>query len=201
MGLVRRIANFFAVMAAMIFFASGAFAQAASDVSSGAISIAAIAGAPAQDDGYKLGSGDKLHITVFGEMDLTRDYEVDGTGLVSFPFIGQIRAAGLSSREFEKALKTKLDDGYFRDVNLNIEVINYRPFYILGEVKSPGEYPFVNGMSAINAIARAGGYSDRAYKNRIFIRRGGSASEQEISANEGTKIFPGDIIRVPERFF
>jgi polysaccharide export outer membrane protein len=82
-----------------------------------------------------------------------------------------------------------------------VDVINYRPFYILGQVNKPGEYPYVNGMTVLNAVALAGGYTYRASESNIYIRRKGSDKEQSAPADQGTKVFPGDIIRIPERFF
>lgn len=157
----------------------------------------------AADDssGYQLGVGDKLRIIVFGEDDLGGEYVVDGNGFVRLPLVGQIKAAGLSVRQFEAGVETKLEDGYLKDARVSAEVINYRPFYIIGEVNKPGEYPYVNGMSVLNAVALAGGYTYRANDSRVHVRRNGSAEEITVPADQTTKIFPGDILRVAERFF
>jgi protein involved in polysaccharide export with SLBB domain len=166
---------------------------------------AAPAAAPAPaasfDDGYKLGSGDKLRVMVFGESDLGGEYVLDGTGFISLPLIGQIHAAGDTIHQFESEITTKLKDGYLKDPRVSVEVINYRPFYIIGEINKPGEFPYVYGMSILNAVALAGGYTFRANEKQVYVRRGGAGGEQSVNADQTTKIFPGDIIRVAERFF
>ncbi len=153
------------------------------------------------DDGYKLGSGDKLRVMVFGETDLGGEYVVDGAGFISLPLIGQLHAAGDTIHQFETEITGKLKDGYLKDPRVSVEVINYRPFYIIGEIMKPGEYAYVNGMSVLNAVALAGGYTFRANERQVYIRRGGTGSEQPVTADQTTKIYPGDILRVAERFF
>ena len=155
-----------------------------------------------QDESYKLGSGDKLKLIVYGENDLGGEYLVDGAGQVQLPLLGQVRAAGLSVHDFEAAVGGKfVSEGYLKDPRVSVEVENYRPFYIIGEVKSPGQYPYVSGMNALNAVALAGGYTYRADDKDVYIRRNGSSKEQEVPADQTTKIDPGDIIRVDERIF
>jgi polysaccharide export outer membrane protein len=155
----------------------------------------------APDDTYKLDVGDKLRVIVFGETDLGGEYQVDDGGFIRLPLIGQIRAAGLGLHDFESSVKSALEEGYLKDAKVSIEVVNYRPFYILGQVNKPGEYPFVNGMSVLNAVALAGGYTYRANESNIYVRRKGRDKEQQLPANQTTKVFPGDIVRIPERFF
>jgi len=153
------------------------------------------------DDSYHLGSGDRIHIGVFGQSDLNGDYVVDGGGSVQLPLIGSVRAAGLTVAEFQKQLISKYSDGYLVNPNVEVDVVNYRPFYIIGEIKAPGQYPYVNGMSILNAVALAGGFTDRADKSEVYIRRNGSAKEIEFPGDETTKVNPGDIVRISERFF
>jgi len=152
-------------------------------------------------DTYRLGSGDRLRVTVFGEADLGGEYVVDDAGAVRLPLIGEVDALGVTIPQFEAAIIEKLSDGFLRTPRVSVEVINYRPFYILGEVNSPGQYTYVAGMNILNAVALAGGYTYRANETRVFIRRGGSEEEQPLPANEQTTVLPGDIIRVAERFF
>ena len=152
-------------------------------------------------DTYLLGSGDRLRVSVFGEPDLSGEFEVDGSGVVSLPLIGELRAAGLSVRQFENTLRDELTAGYLVDPRISVEVLNYRPFYILGEVKSPGKYPFISGITVLNAVAMAGGYTHRARQGRAEILRGGDQENVTRNAPDNTVIFPGDIIRIPERFF
>jgi protein involved in polysaccharide export with SLBB domain len=165
-------------------------------------SMASVAAAAAlTESAYKLDAGDKLRVIVFGEMDLGGEYEVDGSGYVRLPLIGQLRAGGLAVNEFEDSMKAALEKGYLRDARVSVEVINYRPFYILGQVNKPGEYPYVNGMSVLNAVALAGGYTYRANETSVYIRRRGAREESLAPVDQMTRVQPGDIITVRERFF
>lgn len=147
---------------------------------------------------YVLGTGDKIRLTVFGEIDLSGDYEISSTGIVALPLIGNVQAKGTTITGFEAAVRNKLMQGYLRDPRVNAAVINYRPFFILGEVTSPASYPYVNGMTILNAVALAGGYTYRADKTGITITR---SQKQPLDASEDMAIRPGDIVRVPQRFF
>jgi len=146
---------------------------------------------------YRLGSQDKISVTVFGEDDLSGDFELDGEGKVAMPLLGDIHLGNMTLREAEKAIADRLTPDYLLDPKVSIQVANYRPFYILGEVKSPGGYPFVNGMTVVQAVALAGGFTYRARTDNVVIVR--SSSRQ--AASQTTAVMPGDIIEVPERFF
>lgn len=150
---------------------------------------------------YRLGSGDKLRVIVFGEDDLSGEFDVTGSGMVSLPLIGQVRAQGLTVDQFENAIRNKLLDGYLKNPRVSVEVLNYRPFYIIGEVNEPGQYPYTSGMSVLNAVAVAGGYTYRANEDRVLITRGDEGEEQAYAADQSVKVLPGDVVRVPERFF
>jgi protein involved in polysaccharide export with SLBB domain len=116
---------------------------------------------------YHLGSGDKIHVSVFGQADLNGDFVVDGAGSVQLPLIGLVQAAGLTVAQFQKEITVKYADGFLVNPNVAVDVSGYRPFYIIGEVKTPGQYSYVNGMSILNAVALAGGFSDRADKSEV----------------------------------
>lgn len=150
---------------------------------------------------YRLGSGDALRVTVFGHPDLSGEFQVDGSGQVSLPLVGNIQAGGASIREFERNIIAALKPDYLKNPRVSAEVLNYRPFYIIGEVKNPGSYPFVNGMSVVNAVALAGGYTYRARENRLLITRATDPKRKKHPANHDTPVLPGDVIEVPERFF
>jgi len=150
---------------------------------------------------YRLGVGDALRVIVFGESDLSGEFEIDGSGAFSLPLIGQLDAFQLTVVELEKAIAARLTEGYLIDPRVNVEVLNYRPFYIVGEVKDGGEFPYVSGMHAVKAVAIAGGYTYRANTQKVMITRKGTAEEIEMPASQGTAIFPCDLIRIPERFF
>lgn len=149
---------------------------------------------------YTLDSGDRLRVVVFRHEDLSGEFEVDGTGTFSMPLIGNVEAAGLTTRQLEERIAEGFRNGYLVDPQVSIEVLNYRPFFILGEVNRPGQYPYASGMSVINAVALAGGFTFRAKENGISVQRGGS-NAPEVVVTPDTPILPGDIIRVPERFF
>lgn len=152
-------------------------------------------------EAYRLGSGDEIRVTVFGHKDLSGDFAVDGSGNVAFPLVGNIKAGGLVVRDFEQNLIRALKPDYLKNPRVSAEVLNYRPFYIIGEVKKPGSYPFVNGMSVVNAVALAGGYTYRARENRLLIIRAADTTRTKQPANHDTAVLPGDVIEVPERFF
>ena len=185
--------------AALAVLACGVSARAQENASAPGVIQTAQAGN--EQGTYKLGSGDKVRVIVFGEDDLGGEYVVDGSGYVRLPLIGQIKAGGLSVFDFEAEVAAKLNNGYLKDAKISVEVVNYRPFYIIGEVNKPGEYPYVNDMNVLNAVALAGGYTFRADDTQVFIRRNGSTKEEQLPADQTTRVNPGDIIRVSERFF
>ncbi len=149
---------------------------------------------------YKLGSGDRLKIAVFRHDDLSGEFSIDGAGNFAMPLIGGVHAAGLTTNELETVLQDKLKDGYLVDPQVSIEVLNYRPFYILGEVQRPGSYPYVNGMTVLNAVALAGGFTYRAKQSNFLLQRGGS-TVQGTDVGGDAALLPGDVITVQERFF
>lgn len=150
---------------------------------------------------YVLGAGDRVRLTVFGEKDISGTYDVSSTGVIALPLIGDVPAAGQSISVFEKAVRSKLAQGYLRDPRVSAQVVNYRPFFILGEVAKPGSYPYMNGMTILNAVALAGGYTYRADKNDMTITRANDSKRAPVDVSETEIVMPGDIIRVPERFF
>lgn len=151
---------------------------------------------------YRIGSGEKLRIAVFGEPELTREYQIDGAGRLAFPLIGTVKASGMTPAELEKYLADRLDPDFVRAANVSVEVLNFRPFYIVGEVRQPGSYQFVPGMTVLNAVAIGGGYTYRARENAFILRRpAGNGSIDHLLASADTPILPGDIVTVRERYF
>jgi len=151
--------------------------------------------------GYKLGTGDELKVTVFGEPDLSGSFLVDGQGTITMSLIGQVEVVNLSVTEASRLLETKLKDGWLREPKVTTELVKGRPYYILGEVNKPGEYPFVSGLTVMNAIASAGDFTYRADRVRILIKSADSPNEREVELTPTTSVRPGDTIRVRERFF
>ncbi len=150
---------------------------------------------------YRLGSGDQLRVIVFGEEDLSGEFVVDGGGQVSFPLVGEVSAQGKTVREFQRAVVDKLKDGYLTDPRVSAEVLNFRPFYILGEVEAPGEYPYLSGLTVMNAVATAEGFTYRADTRKVYIKRAGEVGEHAYMLTTETPVQPGDTIRIGERFF
>lgn len=197
--LVRRSVLKIAMAAGMLALAACATSGASRPPSS-ASTLAATNGAMGPEVAYVLGSGDKLRLIVYGEDDLSGQFDVTGTGKVSLPLIGQVQAAGLTLEQFEKEVGDRLSQGYLTNPKVSAEVLNYRPFYIMGEVEKPGQYPYTSDMTILNAIAVAGGYTYRANNDSVYITRGNNP-EAQYPASQQVKVLPGDVVRVPERFF
>jgi protein involved in polysaccharide export with SLBB domain len=171
------------------------------------VEAAAAGGATAQGaalgdiNSYRLGPGDALRVTVFRHTDLSGEFRLDGDGYFAMPLVGEILGGGRTARQLENEIEGALKSGgYLVEPQVSIEVLNYRPFYIIGEVNNPGSFEYVNGMTVINAVALAGGFTYRADQDDIVISRGGS-SGPELEAAPDTEVLPGDIIEVQERFF
>jgi len=152
-------------------------------------------------DNYVLGPNDRVRLKVYGEPDITGEYEIDSTGNVSVPLAGHIKAVGLTTRQLERSITSALSKGIVRDPRVNVEIAQYRPYYILGEVKKSGEYPYRLGLTVMDAIASAGGFTYRANENKIYLRRSGGGAEEVHALDAPVPVFPGDNIRIPERYF
>lgn len=149
---------------------------------------------------YRLGMGDKLKIVVFGEDNLSGQFEVNALGQISMPLIGEIPAKGMSIAEFRTQLAHRLSDGYLKNPKVNVDILNYRPIYIQGEIKNGGEFQYRNGLTLRDAVAMAGGYTYRADQSYLYVGREG---EPDVAVKMPTDVpvLPGDNIRIPERFF
>ena len=152
-------------------------------------------------DEYVLGPEDRLKITVFGEGELSGDYRVGSDGTIAFPLVGDVIVEGLTLRLAEEVIKEKLRQGYLKKPSVSIEVSESRPFYILGEVRRPGSYNYIAGMSVLQAVAISGGFTYRANRKNVEILRGNNAPAEPMNATTHAKVKPGDIIFIQERFF
>jgi polysaccharide biosynthesis/export protein len=159
-----------------------------------------IASESAPDRLYRLGVGDKFKLTVFGEDNLSGQFEVNAVGQVSLPLIGEMPAKNLTLQQFRDNLVRKLSDGYLKNPKVTVEILNYRPIYVHGEVKNGGEFQYKNGLSMRDAVAMAGGFTYRAEQSYFYIARNGAA-EVAVRGQTDVMILPGDNIRIPERFF
>jgi polysaccharide export outer membrane protein len=150
---------------------------------------------------YQLGVGDKIHIIVYDEPDLTGDFDVNDQGIVSLPLIGQVHVAGMSLSEAQDVITQKYGANYLVNPRVNVQILNYRPFYVIGEVKNPGSYPYVSGMTVLNAVALAGGYTPRGNENNIVVKHADDPAAQEQKIGENDPVKPGDIIRINQKLF
>jgi polysaccharide biosynthesis/export protein VpsN len=164
-------------------------------------SVGAVAAAEG-DSKYRLGSGDVIDITVFGEDELTfQGIRLTDAGTVSYPFVGEIRAAGKTVAELEKIVRNGLLGDYLIDPKISVRVTEYREFYVNGEVKSPGGYPFQPGLTVRKAVALAGGFTEWAAKNSIVVIREDDPERKPTKMKLDSNIMPGDIITIDQSLF
>lgn len=150
---------------------------------------------------YQLGPGDRIVVTVFGHEDLSGEFELDGQGRIALPLIGEVALSRQTLRQAEQLVVASLKPDYLVNPRVSIQVTNYRPFYILGEVNRPGSYPYVNGLTVVQAVAIAGGYTYRARETRVNVQRAGDPKGSKRPAAPTTIVLPGDVINVPQRYF
>ena len=154
------------------------------------------------DEGpYTLDSGDRLRIVVFGQEGLTNSYAVDAGGHITMPLIGSVEARGLTTEELSRLIADKLRQGYIREPHVAVEIEAYRPFFILGEVTAPGQYPYVANMTVETAVAIAGGFGPRGFRKTVTISRTISGQQMRMTVPITCPIRPGDTINVQERWF
>lgn len=182
---------------------SGGFAMA-QDAAQGAVSQPA--GATSDVSGgmvyqYRLGAGDQVRLSVFGEDDLGGVFSVSGEGKLSLPLIGDVAVVGKTVAEVRDLVADKYRQGYLKEPRVTIEVLNFRPFYILGEVNKPGEYPYNNGMTVVNAVALASGFTYRADQKWVFIKHPSDSKEEKVKLTSDLTVGPGDTVRIAERYF
>ncbi|MCA0404687.1 MAG: polysaccharide export protein [Proteobacteria bacterium] len=150
---------------------------------------------------YTLAGGDRLRIIVFGQDSLSNSYAVDGAGRISMPLIGTVEAQGRSTQVLARAIEEKLRGGYLREPKVSVEVEQYRPFFVLGEVNASGQFPFVNNMTVQNAVAIAGGFAPRANRHYAEITRIVNGQVITASVPLTMPVKPGDTVVVKERYF
>lgn len=150
---------------------------------------------------YLLDTGDRLRVVVFGQEGLTNSYAVDATGAIAMPLIGSVQAAGRSTDVLAREIAARLRGGFIRDPSVSVEVETYRPFFIMGEVTAGGQFPFVTGMTAQNAIAIAGGFTPRANRWSIEVTRKVNGQLYRADVPLTHPLAPGDTVVVRERWF
>ena len=151
---------------------------------------------------YRLGSGDRLGILVFGHPDVSGEFQIDGLGRISMPLLGQVDAKDITVLELQESITRILDADFIVDPRVNIEVLNYRPFFIYGQVNKPGSYPYVSGMTVRQAVVLSGGFTKRALEEPVIIIRYDEQDlQQRYDAYLDAPVLPGDTIEVERRFF
>jgi polysaccharide export outer membrane protein len=150
---------------------------------------------------YRLGTGDKVHITVFGEDNLSGDYTVTPAGDIALPLAGNVHVAGLTIPQLHQSVVAALGKGYVRNPRVTIDASNLRPFFILGEVNKPGQYAYAPDLTVMDAVATAQGFTYRADMSYVYIRHAREPSEQEYPVTAAMTVEPGDTIRVTQRYF
>ncbi len=156
--------------------------------------------AAADTTAYRLASGDQLRIRVFDNEDISGEYNVDAAGNVNFPLVGQIKAGGMTVDAFAADLTRRLDAEYLVNPKISVEVLNFRPIFVIGQVNSPGSFTYAPGMTVRQAVALAGGYTRRASTSSMTIIRQDGSGTIEVEAGEDTAVLPGDTIEIDRRF-
>jgi polysaccharide export outer membrane protein len=155
----------------------------------------------AYDAAYRLDAGDRLRVVVYGQEGLTNTYAIDAGGSITMPLIGAVPARGRTPAGLASEITAKLRNGYIREPSVAVEIEAYRPFFILGEVAAPGQYPYVPNMSVESAVAIAGGFSPRALRDRVTLTHTDGSGPRRVVVPLGTAISPGDTVLVGERWF
>jgi polysaccharide export outer membrane protein len=155
----------------------------------------------ASDTAYRLDAGDRLRVVVYGQEGLTNTYAIDAGGSITMPLIGSVPARGRTPAGLAADITAKLRNGFIRDPSVAVEIEAYRPFFILGEVLAPGQYPYVPNMSVESAVAIAGGFSPRARRDRVTLTHSDSSGSMRVVVPLGTALSPGDTILIGERWF
>lgn len=151
---------------------------------------------------YRLGAGDQVRITVFNQPSLSGEFTLDGAGLIALPLVGVINCANKTAGEIAQSIADALTKaGYLVNPNVSVQISQFRPYYILGEVAAPGAYPYIANLTVRKAVATARGYSVRANVKRVYIQRAGDREERLYEVTPTTAVLPGDTVRIPERRF
>jgi polysaccharide export outer membrane protein len=151
---------------------------------------------------YRLDNGDQLRIMVFGQETMSGEFMVDGSGHISMPLIEQVEARGRTANELEQEIAQRLSsEGLLVNPSVSVQIVTYRPFFILGEVAQPGEYVFTEGMTVLTAVAKAGGFTYRADSDDFTISRNTGSEIVEDGAQRNTPVKPGDVVYVHQRIF
>jgi protein involved in polysaccharide export with SLBB domain len=191
---------------ALVLFGGQAWAQPLPNAASSGSEPAPVGtlqgGAPSESGlNYQLGAEDKVRVITYDEPQLTGEFYVNSSGNISLPLIGEVPARGRTVGELQADIENLLKQGYIKNPSVSVEVLTFRPFYILGEVNKPGEYPYTDQLTVMSAVATAGGFTYRANESYIFIKHENESTETKTKVTASTEVHPGDTIRVVERYF
>lgn len=150
---------------------------------------------------YRLSAGDRLKLDVFREDSLSGEYVISDQGTIGLPLVGEVAAAGRTVSQLRRELVATLAKDYVRDARINLDVVGYRPIYILGEVQKPGEYAYGDRMSVLALVAKAGGFTYRANERIVFVRHANEGAETAYRLTSGAAVLPGDTVRIDKRYF
>ena len=147
-------------------------------------------------------SGDKIKLVIYGEDKMSGDYEIDANGMIQIPLIGGVRVVGMTKKEIESSIATRLRSSQILlNPVVTVDVVSSRPIYVMGEVEKPGEYTYRNGLNVLSAVAVAGGFTYRASKSKVLVKRAGEKGLTEFRLSPDIPVYPGDLVSVPERYF
>jgi polysaccharide export outer membrane protein len=161
----------------------------------------AIAQADAAARNYRLSAGDKVHVAVFNEANLSGDYTIEPDGRITLPLAGPVAAAGMTVPQLQAAVVKTLENGFVQNPSVTVTAIDLRPYYILGEVNKPGKYNYTPDLTVMQAVATAEGFTYRADSSAVYVRHKSDPSEREVNLTATTAVLPGDTIRVAQRYF
>lgn len=164
-------------------------------------SVEAILAARDAAQTYRLSAGDKVHVAVFNEDNLSGDFVIGPDGRVALPLAGPVQAAGLTLPQFQQAVTARLKDGVVQNPSVTVTASDLRPYYILGEVNKPGKYSYTPELTVMNAVATAEGFTYRADKATVYVRHAADSGEREMPLTSTTAVLPGDTIRINQRYF
>lgn len=152
-------------------------------------------------EGYRLNTNDRVRVVIFGHEDLSGEFAVDESGRLSLPLIQFVQARNLTTQELERAITDRLRPDYLINPRVSVEILSLQPVYVIGEVREPGSYPFTSGMTVLNAVALAGGYTYRAARKKMTITEAADPERRKARVSEDSAVQPGDVIEIPERLF
>jgi polysaccharide export outer membrane protein len=157
--------------------------------------------AAAQEETYRLDAGDLIKIQLYRDQDIDREFRIGANGRISYPLIGEVKAANLTPRELEEVIASRLKGQFFTNPKVTVMVVEYRPFYVNGEVEKPGGYSYQPGLTVRKAVSLAGGFKERASMSKIFLIKAGNTGADSVRVGLDTLIGPGDILTIEQSFF